>query len=366
VLGRTDALLAGVAVVFGGPVELMGLAEARAVDPVERVAAGPESLLGGDGAAPRRGGYHVAALPDAHGHVADAQGDLAGRDGAAKGLLQGPDVVVGEAQRLDLGELGVLGEGRQGHAQPLQGVVQGVHPVALPIVRLDASVAFYAQNLQEGRRGSARFYSSSLLLSVRTTRRDLAGSYSARDNNSRCRALFYDFLSASPLHATSHNCLSNKLRLYSPSSNFTSQSNEILCHRAVYISSSSSSSSSFFMFVCLFSLGPFFLTAFQRINTRFFQLDFCSRLFRLLLPFHSFVVIVIVVVITVVVVREYCIFPPPPPPPFRAHSFLLVFQTICVSFLPRSLKVTFAQLLVAAYSLMFTLSHEFMNFNKLF
>lgn len=49
---------------------------------------------------------------------------------------QSPDVVVSEAQGLDLGQFGVLGQSRQDASQRVQSRVQVVHAVALSVVRL--------------------------------------------------------------------------------------------------------------------------------------------------------------------------------------------------------------------------------------
>lgn len=65
----------------------------------------------------------------------------------AQSLRQSPDVVVGEAQRLNLGELGVVGEGGQHAAQRIQRRVQVVHTVSLAVVGLDASAP--AQRVQQ-------------------------------------------------------------------------------------------------------------------------------------------------------------------------------------------------------------------------
>lgn len=105
-----------------------------------------EPLLRGHRAATRRRGDHVAVLADADGDVADVHGDLAGLR-VAQGLRQSPDVVVGEAQCLDLRQLRVLWKGRQGHPQALQGVVQGMHPVTLAVVRLYPSVPLQPEHL---------------------------------------------------------------------------------------------------------------------------------------------------------------------------------------------------------------------------
>lgn len=111
---------------------------------------GPEPLLRGDGAAPRGRGDRVATFADADGDAAHVDGDLAGL-GAAQSLRQRPNVIVGEAQGLDLGELGVFRKGGQGHAQPLQSVVQRVHPVPLAVVGLHPPVPFQPQDLSEKR-----------------------------------------------------------------------------------------------------------------------------------------------------------------------------------------------------------------------
>lgn len=55
-------------------------------------------------------------------------GSLAG----AQDLAQGPDVVLGEAERLDLGQFLGFGVTRDDFPQTLQGVVQPVHAVPLP------------------------------------------------------------------------------------------------------------------------------------------------------------------------------------------------------------------------------------------
>lgn len=81
-----------------------------------------EPLLRRHGAAPGRRGDHVAVLADADGDVTDVHRDLAAL-GVAQGLRERPDVIVGEAQRLDLGQLRVLGEGRQSHPEAFEGVV---------------------------------------------------------------------------------------------------------------------------------------------------------------------------------------------------------------------------------------------------
>lgn len=54
---------------------------------------------------------------------------------------QSPDVVVSEAQGLDLGQLGVLGQSWQDASQRVQSRVQIVHAVALSVVRLHPAPA---------------------------------------------------------------------------------------------------------------------------------------------------------------------------------------------------------------------------------
>lgn len=82
---------------------LLGIREAR----VRRT----EPLLRRHGATARRRGDHIAVFADADGDVADVHRDLAAL-GIAQGLRQRPDVIVSEAQRLDLRQLRVLGKGR--------------------------------------------------------------------------------------------------------------------------------------------------------------------------------------------------------------------------------------------------------------
>lgn len=102
--GRTDALIAVAVVLL--PFRHESLLRIREAG-VRRA----EPLLRGHRAATRRRGDHVAGLADADGDVADVHGDLAGLR-VAQGLRERPDVVVGEAQRLDLRQLRVLREGR--------------------------------------------------------------------------------------------------------------------------------------------------------------------------------------------------------------------------------------------------------------
>lgn len=51
-------------------------------------------------------------------------------------LREGEDVVVGETEGLDLGQLRLFRESGQSRAEAIQGVVEHVHPVPLTIVRL--------------------------------------------------------------------------------------------------------------------------------------------------------------------------------------------------------------------------------------
>ena len=55
-------------------------------------------------------------------------------------LRQGPDVVVGEPQGLDLGQLRLVRKGGQDQAELLQGAVQHLHPVALTVIGLGPSL----------------------------------------------------------------------------------------------------------------------------------------------------------------------------------------------------------------------------------
>lgn len=57
----------------------------------------------------------------------------------AQGLGERPDVVMGEAQGLDLGELGVLGERGEHLAQRVQCRVEVVHAVSLAVVGLQST-----------------------------------------------------------------------------------------------------------------------------------------------------------------------------------------------------------------------------------
>lgn len=57
----------------------------------------------------------------------------------AQGLGERPDVIVGEAQGLDLGELGVLGERGEYLAQRVQRRIEVVHAVALTVVGLQST-----------------------------------------------------------------------------------------------------------------------------------------------------------------------------------------------------------------------------------
>ena len=55
-------------------------------------------------------------------------------------LCQGPDVVVGEPQGLDLGQLGLVRKGGQDQTELLQGAVQHLHPVALTVIGLGSTL----------------------------------------------------------------------------------------------------------------------------------------------------------------------------------------------------------------------------------
>lgn len=62
-----------------------------------------------------------------------------GRLARSQDLTQGPDVVLGEAERLDLGQFLGLGVTRHDFAQTLQGVVQPVHAIPFAGVSLHST-----------------------------------------------------------------------------------------------------------------------------------------------------------------------------------------------------------------------------------
>lgn len=129
---RTDALIAVAIILLPVRHEEAFL---RRIREARRGVLRSEPLLGRHRAASARRRDHIAVLADADRHVADVHRDLAAL-GVAQGLRERPDVIVREAQGLDLRQLRVLRVRRQGHPQAFQGVVQGVHPVPLAIVRL--------------------------------------------------------------------------------------------------------------------------------------------------------------------------------------------------------------------------------------
>lgn len=131
------------------------------------------------------GGDDVAAVgADRHGDAADAERDAVGRVGevgagrrrpnvhVAQRLRHRPNVVVGEAQRLDLGQLGVLRESRQHAAQSLQRVVQHVHAVSFAVIGLDAPRPLQPHHLH--RAASATLAAASRPLPPRRRLRALA------------------------------------------------------------------------------------------------------------------------------------------------------------------------------------------------
>lgn len=137
---RTDTLIAVAVVLLPlGDVSFLGIREGGV--------RGPQTLLRGHRAASGRGGDHVSALADADGHVADVHRDLS-RFRVSQGLRERPDVVVGETEGLDFRQLRVFRESGQRHPEAFQGVVQGVHPVPLAIVRLYATVPFQPEHLR--------------------------------------------------------------------------------------------------------------------------------------------------------------------------------------------------------------------------
>ena len=96
-------------------------------------------LLGHHRVGEEGAGLQVVAARHPGPGVAPAAGRQLGRRAAVHrpdGLLEGPDVVVGEPQRLDLGQLGLVGKGGQDCPQLFQGLVQRLHPRPLPVVGL--------------------------------------------------------------------------------------------------------------------------------------------------------------------------------------------------------------------------------------
>ena len=72
-----------------------------------------------------------------------------------EGFGERPNVVVGESQRLDLGQLRLVGEGRQDHPQLLEGHVEHVHAVALAIIGLGPAQPLQPLHLAGTARGRA-------------------------------------------------------------------------------------------------------------------------------------------------------------------------------------------------------------------
>lgn len=136
-----DTALVAVTIVFlpFGHESLLGIREHS----VRRA----EPLLRGDRATSCRGCDHVSILADADRHVAHVHGDLSSFR-VPERLGQGPDVVVGETERLDFRELGVLRKRGQRHPKTFQRVVQSVHPVPLAIVRLYSTIPFQSEHLR--------------------------------------------------------------------------------------------------------------------------------------------------------------------------------------------------------------------------
>ena len=65
---------------------------------------------------------------------------------SAEALSEGPDVVIGKAQGLNLGEFCLVGEGGQDQAQLLKGQVEHVHAVPLAVIGLGAAGAAQAKS----------------------------------------------------------------------------------------------------------------------------------------------------------------------------------------------------------------------------
>lgn len=136
-----DAALIAVTIVLlpFGHESLLGIRE----DSVRRA----EPLLRGNRATSCRGCDHVSILADADRHVAHVHGDFSSFR-VPQRLGQGPDVVVGETERLDFRELGVLRKRGQRHPKTFQRVVESVHPVPLAIVRLYSTIPFQSEHLR--------------------------------------------------------------------------------------------------------------------------------------------------------------------------------------------------------------------------
>ena len=108
----------------------------------------PRSVLqrGGGAQASRLGDRGIEGAPVSRGTAVWAGQLLAGRRQRlqpieavvryAQRLRQRPDIIVGEAQRLDLGELRVVRKGGQDTAQRVQRRVEVMHPIALAVVGL--------------------------------------------------------------------------------------------------------------------------------------------------------------------------------------------------------------------------------------
>lgn len=102
--------------------------------------------LGQDGAVLQlipRTGQHT--LPPGHGQVRR----LAGVHGV-NALLEGVNVVVGKLEGFNLGQLRLVGEGRQDGPQLLKRLVQGLHSCPFPVVCLGPPHLFDPAQLSRG------------------------------------------------------------------------------------------------------------------------------------------------------------------------------------------------------------------------
>jgi len=78
-------------------------------------------------------------------------------------LQEGPNIVVCKSQRLNFREFGLFWKSREDGAQAIQGVVEHVHPVTLPVVGFDAARLLDADQLRRTPGSNTRFTVALLL-----------------------------------------------------------------------------------------------------------------------------------------------------------------------------------------------------------